>query len=152
MNDLDSLQVKSYNEYFSNIYDFWLENYDNWIIINSKKQELFDDLILKKFWISYEFHDKIKNINELLYFNQNIKIGYIIYNDQLTRHFERKNKLSNDDVKNSRINCFNTLNQNSQTIQHIFDKIIYTKNTKELVIVLFLYKHYNLKKNGSLIF
>ena len=55
-------------------------------------------------------------------------------------------------MKNSRINCFNTLNQNSQTIQHIFDKIIYTKNTKELVIVLFLYKHYNLKKNGSLIF
>lgn len=152
MNDLDSLQVKSYNEYFSIIYDFWLENYDNWIIINPKKQELFDDLILKKFWVSYEFHDKIKNINELLYFNQNIKIGYIIYNDQLTRHFERKNKLSNDDVKNSRINCFNTLNQNSQTIQHIFDKIIHTKNTKELVIVLFLYKHYNLKKNGSLIF
>ena len=151
-NILSTLQINSYNEYFNNIYNFWLENYDNWIIINPKKQDAFDNLIVKNFWISNDFHDKIKNINEILYYEQNIKIGYIIYNDQLTRHFERKKVLNNNDVKNSRINCFNTLNQNSQTIKRIFDKIIQTKNAKELVIVLFLYKHYDLNKNGTLIF
>ena len=150
--DLNQTTIYSYNEYFNNIYNFWLENYDNWIIINNKKQDKFDMLIIDKFWISEKFHEKIKNINELLYFDQNIKIGYIIYYDQITRHFERKNKLNNEDVINGRINCFNSLHQNSQTIQMIFDKITQTRNTKELIIILFLYKHHNLRKNGDLIF
>ena len=149
---LSPIQIQSYNEYFTNIYNFWLENYDNWIILNNNKQEKFDEEIINIFWINMSFHEKIKNINELLYFNHEIKIGYIIYNDQITRHFERKDKLINKDVINSRIDCFNALNQNSQTIQTIFDMIIQTHNTKELVIVLFLYKHYNLRKNGDLIF
>ena len=127
------------NIFFEYIYDFWYNNPSYWIPVTNKDKEVIDKIIYEKFYNIYYINCKKdfifdKNNNKFL-------IGFIIFQDQFYRHFDRyqihnsiKQDFNNTIIHDTRL----TLVQN---IVSIIDNIILDVNEKELIFILMLFKH-----------
>lgn len=100
------------------IIDFWKNNSSYWITHPSKQKEV-DTLISNKFW----------NYNYLI---ENL-IGKIIYLDQISRHFQRINLLTEDEVCKMRFMAIDLVEKNKDDLKRM-DEI-------EIVFALMPFKH-----------
>ncbi len=123
------------SEYLEEIYNFWLNNDKYWINTN----------IIEKIKIDKIIYDKYYNIGNNIILNENYSIkqlvGYIIYNDQFYKHFNRHLNIQNEsNVKENRekililLNKFNNYNILTD-FELIFTTIVY-KHMNELLKVI----------------
>ena len=125
--------------FYQNVYDFWFDNPSHWIPISNKDKEKVDNTIYEKFYnIDYI---NITNKISFLEFDNKTFIGFIIFQDQFYKHFNRYQLLNSikPDLDNTIIqNIRTTLSKN---ILSTIDKIILQTTETELIFILMLYKH-----------
>ena len=125
------------DNFYQNIYDFWFDNHSYWIPISNK--EKVDKIIYEKFYNNYYIHLTTKI--SFLEFDNKTFIGFIIFQDQLYKHFMRHQLLNSiqPDFNDTIIqNIRSTLSKNILTN---VDKIILQITETELIFVLMLFKH-----------
>jgi tRNA(Ile)-lysidine synthetase-like protein len=125
--------------FYENIYDFWFDNPSYWIPITNKDKEKVDKIIYEKFY-NIHYINTITN-TPFLEFNNKTFIGFIIFQDQFYRHFDRhqiQNSIKQDFNDTMINNIRLTLSQN---IVSIVDKILLQTTETELIFIFMLFKH-----------
>lgn len=119
------------------IYDFWNTNPQMWI--NFKKEN--DILIKNKFYIYY---DAITSININITTKEHL-VAVIIYLDQFSRHFQKLNLITEEDVMKNR-------NKAVELFSIYYSKYSYDMlNEFDMVFMLMVLKHVNLERFGKFI-
>ena len=112
---------------YIDIYNFWFNNKKYWIPIDNKDKEYIDNIIYKQFYIIEK--TEINNIKSLL--------GYIIYNDQFFRHFQRiDNSITEKDIIDKRNDIINYFKENIK-----FEELLLIVEDFELIFILMPFKH-----------
>lgn len=111
---------------YINIYNFWFNNQKYWIPISDKDKHYIDNIIYKNY-----YNIKIENVND-----KKSLIGYIIYNDQFIKHFQRiDNSITDNFILNQRQHLINFIKENN-----ILDDLLNIKDV-ELIFILMPFKH-----------
>ena len=120
------------------IYEFWEQNPNYWI----NSQQKTDDLIKEKFFGYYELLQDVKSINIS---SKEHLLALIIYFDQFSRHFQRNNLISEEDVSDNR-------NKALDLFTEYYSNYSYEQLSEfDLVFMLMVLKHIDLKRFGKLI-
>jgi len=125
--------------FYQNIYDFWFDNPSFWIPITHKDKQKVDKIIYEKFYNNDYIHITTKI--SFLEFDNKTFIGFIIFQDQLYKHFMRYQLLNSiqPDFNDSIIQ--NIRSNLSKNILSTVDKIILQTTETELIFILMLFKH-----------
>ena len=120
------------------IYEFWEQNPNYWI--NSKQKT--DDLIKEKFFGYYELLQDIKSINIS---SKEHLLALIIYFDQFSRHFQRNNLISEEDVSDNR-------NKALDLFTEYYSNYSYEQLAEfDMIFMLMVLKHIDLDRFGKFI-
>ena len=129
----------SLDAFYQNIYNFWFDNPSYWITISNKDKEKIDKIIYEKFYNT--LYINITTNISFLEFDNKTFIGFIIFQDQFYKHFNRHQILQSikQDFDDTTIqNIRTTLSQN---ILSTVDKILLQTTEIELIFIHMLFKH-----------
>jgi len=127
------------DNFYQNIYNFWFENPSYWIPISHKDKLKIDKIIYEKFYNIDYIHITTKI--SFLDFDNKTFIGFIIYQDQLYKHFMRYQLLNSIQTDFNDSTIQNIRSNLSKNITTIIDKIILQTTETELIFILMLFKH-----------
>lgn len=107
--------------FYKKVYEIWFQNPDYWMPISEKDKKRVDKILYDSFFTDLSYS----------YTSKNEKIGYVVYHDQLLRHFQRHNPslyYNFDEIRNDLLPICSAL-------------LSETLSEEELIFVLFPFKH-----------